>query len=150
MSDSSNNHTGSVLVAGLGRFGTAVALTLVQDGVEVLAIEQDARLVEIWADELIHVVQADCSDDEVLRQLGVGQFDHAVVAIGSNVESSLLTVLALSEAGVPDIWAKADTAKHGNILSRVGAHHVIYPEKSMGQRVARALFGTTPGEPPLT
>ena len=64
--------------------------------------------------------------------MGVGQFDHAVVAIGSNVESSLLTVLALSEAGVPDIWAKADTAKHGNILGRVGAHHVIYPEKSMG------------------
>jgi trk system potassium uptake protein TrkA len=150
LSDSSNNHTGSVLVAGLGRFGTAVAQTLVQDGVEVLAIEQDARLVQLWADELIHVVQADCSDDEVLRQLGAGQFDHAVVAIGSNVESSLLTVLALSEAGVPDIWAKADTAKHGNILSRVGAHHVIYPEKSMGQRVARALFGTPHGEAPLT
>jgi len=83
LSADSNRLTGPVLVAGLGRFGTAVALTLVQDGVEVLAIEQDPRLVEIWADELIHVVQADCSDDDVLRQLGVGQFDHAVVAIGS-------------------------------------------------------------------
>jgi trk system potassium uptake protein TrkA len=149
LSASSKQLTGSVLVAGLGRFGTAVASTLVQDGVEVLAIEQDSRLVAIWADQLIHVVQADCSDDDVLRQLGVGQFDHAVVAIGSNVESSLLTVLALSEAGVPDIWAKADTSKHGNILSRVGAHHVIYPEKLMGQRVARALLGTATGDSPL-
>jgi trk system potassium uptake protein len=73
LSASSKKLTGSVLVAGLGRFGTAVASTLVQDGVEVLAIEQDPRLVAIWADQLIHVVQADCSDDEVLRQLGAGQ-----------------------------------------------------------------------------
>jgi len=128
-------------VVGLGRFGAAVALTLVRDGVEVLAIDDDAKLVERWADELTHVVQADSTDEEVLRALGVGQFEHAVVAIGTNLEASVLTVLALVEAGVPDIWAKAVSDKHGRVLERVGAHHVVYPETSMGERVAHVLTG---------
>ena len=72
------------------------------------------------------------------------QFDHAVVAIGANLEASVLTVLALAEAGVPDIWAKAITTKHGRILERVGAHHVVYPEQDMGERVARVLAGAGP------
>ena len=136
--------TGSVLVVGLGRFGAAVAQTLVQDGVEVLVIDEDPRLVDKWADELIHVVQADSTDEDALRQLGVDQFAHAVVAIGTDLEASVLTVLALSEAGVPDIWAKAISAKHGHILERVGAHHVVYPETSMGERVAGLLGGQQP------
>ncbi len=131
----------SVVVIGLGRFGTAVAESLVNLGQEVLAIDEDAGLVERWADELTHVVQADTTDEEALRQLGVGDFDRAVVAIGADVEASVLTVLALAEAGVPDIWAKAVTRKHGSILERVGAHHVVYPEFSMGERVAHMLTG---------
>ncbi len=111
-------------------------------GQEVLAIDEDHLLVERWADELTHVVQADSTDDEALRQLGVGDFDRAVVAIGADIEASVLTVLALAEAGVPDIWAKAITRKHGQILERVGAHHVVYPEFSMGQRVAHILTGS--------
>ena len=133
--------TVSVVVIGLGRFGTAVAESLVNLGQEVLAIDENPELVERWADELTHVVQADTTDDEALRQLGVAGFDRAVVAIGADIEASVLTVLALAEAGVPDIWAKAITRKHGQILERVGAHHVVYPEHSMGERVAHMLTG---------
>jgi trk system potassium uptake protein TrkA len=131
----------SVLVVGLGRFGAAVAESLVNLGQEVLAIDQDAALVDRWSDELTHVVQADATDEEALRQLGIGDFDRAVVAIGTDVQASVLTVLALVEAGVPDIWAKAITREHGKILERVGAHHVVYPESSMGERVAHVLTG---------
>ncbi len=131
----------SVVVIGLGRFGSAVAESLVRMGQEVLAIDENPALVERWADELTHVVQADCTDEQALHQLGVGDFDRAVVAIGADIEASVLTVLALAEAGVPDIWAKAITRKHGQILERVGAHHVVYPEFSMGERVAHMLTG---------
>ena len=131
----------SVVVIGLGRFGTSVAESLVNLGQEVLAIDDDPALVERWSDELTHVVQADSTDDQALQQLGVGDFDRAVVAIGADIEASVLTVLALSEAGVPDIWAKAISRKHGRILERVGAHHVVYPERSMGERVAHMLTG---------
>ena len=123
----------SVVIIGLGRFGSAVADSLVRMGQEVLAIDENQVLVDRWAGELTHVAQADTTDDEALRQLGVGDFDRAVVAIGTDIEASVLTVLALAEAGVPDIWAKAITRKHGAILERVGAHHVIYPEFSHGR-----------------
>lgn len=131
----------SVVVIGLGRFGTAVAESLVRLGQEVLAVDENQALVQRWSDELTHVVQADSTDDEALRQLGIGDFDRAVVAIGADIEASVLTVLALAEAGVPDIWAKAITRKHGKILESVGAHHVVYPEHAMGERVAHVLTG---------
>ncbi len=118
-----------------------MAESLVRMGQEVLAIDESADLVERWADDLTHVVQADSTDDEALRQLGIGDFDRAVVAIGADIEASVLTVLALAEAGVGDIWAKAITRKHGKILESVGAHHVVYPEFSMGERVAHILVG---------
>lgn len=132
----------SVIVIGLGRFGTAVAESLINLGQEVLAIDEDQALVERWSDELTHVVRADATDDQALRQLGVANFDRAVVAVGTDIEASVLTVLALAEAGVPDIWAKAITRKHGSILERVGAHHVVYPESAMGERVAHLLTGS--------
>ena len=131
----------SVIVIGLGRFGTAVASSLVRMGQEVLGVDENPDLVQRWADDLTHVVQADSTDDQALRQLGISEFDRAVVAIGNDIEASVLTVLALAEAGVPDIWAKAITRKHGRILERVGAHHVVYPEYSMGERVAHMLTG---------
>lgn len=132
----------SVVVIGLGRFGSAVAESLVRLDQEVLAIDHDPDLVERWADELTHVVRADSTDEEALEQLGVGDFERAVVAIGADIEASVLTVLALAEVGVTDIWAKALTRKHGLILERIGAHHVVYPEYSMGERVAHMLTGS--------
>ena len=110
-------------------------------GHEVLAIEEDLSLVQSWSDRLTHVVQADSSNIEALRQLGVADFQHAVVGIGSDIEASVLTVLALTELGVPDIWAKAVTTNHGKILEKTGAHHVVYPEAAMGERVAHLVTG---------
>lgn len=132
---------GSVLVIGLGRFGTSVGANLVARGVDVVAIDEDMARVERYADELTYTVQADATDGEAMRQLGVRQFDQAVVAIGTDVEASVLTVVTLVEAGVQEIWAKAITRKHGKILTSVGATHVVYPENSMGKKVAHVIAG---------
>ena len=94
-----------------------------------------------WADDLTHVVQADTTDADTLRSLGVPEFQHVVVGIGTNLEASVLTVLALSEMAIPQIWAKALTVNHGRILERTGAHHVVYPEMAMGERVAHLVTG---------
>ena len=131
----------NVVVIGLGRFGGQVADSLVRLGHEVLGIDEDARLVQKWADQLTHVVQADATDEQALRQLGVPDFGRAVVGIGTDIEASVLTVLALHEVGLREIWAKAITAKHGKILRSVGANHVIYPEAEMGERVAHLITG---------
>lgn len=129
----------SVVVIGLGRFGQSVALSLNQLGHEVLGIDERAEVVQELSVSLPHVVQANTTNVETLRQLNVAAFRHGVVAIGSDLEASVLSVLALSELGVPDIWAKAVTERHGRILERTGAHHVIYPEKTMGERVAHLV-----------
>jgi trk system potassium uptake protein TrkA len=130
-----------VAVIGLGRFGGAVASELVRLGFEVLGIDGDADEVQQYADVLTHVVEADSTDDAALRQLGMAEFQHAVVGIGSDIEASVLTTAALVDLGVPNIWAKAVTAQHGRILERVGAHHVVFPEHDMGQRVAHLVGG---------
>jgi trk system potassium uptake protein TrkA len=126
---------------GLGRFGSAVALHLARLGHEVLAIDRREELVQRWSGELTHVVQADTTDARALKRLGVDNFQHAVVAIGEDVEASVLTVLALTEIGCKDIWAKALQERHGRILERTGAHHVLYPEAAMGERVAHLITG---------
>ncbi|HEY8453747.1 MAG TPA: TrkA family potassium uptake protein [Natronosporangium sp.] len=131
----------SVVVIGLGRFGSQVALSLTRLGHDVLAIDADPQIVQRFSDRLAHVVQADSTDEEALRQLGVGDFRRAIVGIGTDIEASVLTVLALNELGVQEIWAKAISAKHGKILDAVGADHVIYPEAAMGDRVAHLLTG---------
>jgi trk system potassium uptake protein TrkA len=130
-----------VVVIGLGRFGSAVAESLSHLGHDVLAIDEDAALVQSWGERLAHVVQADTCNAETLRQLGVADFQHAVVGIGTDIEASVLTTLALSELGVPDIWAKAINRNHGRILERTGAHHVVFPEAAMGERVAHLVTG---------
>lgn len=131
----------SVVVIGLGRFGGSVAESLTRLGHEVLAIDSDGQLVQQWSERLTHVVQADSTSTLALRQLGVRDFGRAVVGIGSDIEASVLTVLALEELGVRDIWAKAVSEKHGRILERTGAHHVVYPEYAMGERVAHLVTG---------
>lgn len=131
----------NVVVIGLGRFGGAVAQSLIRLGHEVLGVDENLDLVQSWSDRLTHVVQADSSNVDTLRQLGVPDFRHAVVGIGSDIEASVLTVLALSELCLPDIWAKAVNPNHGRILERTGAHHVVYPEAAMGERVAHLVTG---------
>jgi trk system potassium uptake protein TrkA len=133
--------TESVIVIGLGRFGSALALELSKLGTEVLGIDTDRKLVQNLSGQLPNVVVADSTDIEALRQLGVGEFRRAVVAIGSDIQASILTTSLLAEMEVPDIWAKALSRQHGHILSRVGAHHVVLPEHDMGERVAHLLTG---------
>ena len=130
-----------MLVIGLGRFGSALAETLVDLGHEVLGVDADPRIVQDLTDRLTHVVEADSTDSEAMRQLGAGEFGRAVVGIGTDLEASLLTTSVLVDLKVPDIWAKAITVAHGRILERVGAHHVIYPEHDMGRRVAHLVTG---------
>ena len=134
-------HRGEIIVIGLGRFGSSLASTLVEMGHEVLGIDSDEEAVQMHAGLLTHVVQADTTNEHTLRQLGVGDAVTAVVAIGADVESSVLTTGALVDLGIPNIWAKALTQSHGRILQRVGAHHVVFPEAEMGSRVARLVTG---------
>ena len=131
----------SVLVIGLGRFGGAVAHSLMQLGHDVMGIDREEAPVQAWSDRLTHAVQADATNVQVLRQLGGADFAHAIVGIGSDLAGSLMTVMALSELGIPDIWVKAMTPEHGQIAQRIGAHHVVYPEADMGERVAHLITG---------
>ena len=131
----------SVAVIGLGRFGSALALELMANGTEVLGIDLDEELVQALNGELTQVVRADSTKQEALRQLAVNEFDRVVVAIGSNVSASILTCSALLNMKIPVIWAKAVDDQHGLILEQLGVHHVIYPEKDMGRRVAHLVRG---------
>ena len=138
---SNNPPNDNVVVIGLARFGGAVADSLVRLGHDVLGIDKNPERAQKWADRLTHVVQGDATDSDALRRLGVHEFGHAVVGIGTHIEASVLAVLALSELGVADIWAKAITRDHGRILERTGAHHIISPEAAMGERVAHMVTG---------
>jgi trk system potassium uptake protein TrkA len=129
------------VVIGLGRFGASVAGSLIRLGHDVLGIDENGELVQSLSDQLTHVVQADTTNSDTLRRLGVHEFGRAVVGIGTDLEASVLTVLALADLGVAEIWAKASGAKHGRILERTGAHHVVYPEAAMGERVAHLVTG---------
>ncbi|PWR09753.1 potassium transporter [Micromonospora acroterricola] len=124
---------------GLGRFGCHLAGSLTRMGREVLAIDRDPEKVQRWSAQLDRVVQADSTEEGALRQLDVTSFGRVVVAIGASLEASVLTVLALTELGMPQIWARATSQKHARILSSVGAHHVIFPEAETGERVAHLI-----------
>lgn len=130
-----------IAVIGLGRFGSSLAHELMRRGWDVLGIDSDERLVQRYSDYLTHAAVADCTDIEVLRQLGVHEFSSAVVSIGTNIEASILVTSNLLEDSVPNIWAKAISRQHGRILERLGAHHVVLPEHEMGERVAHLVTG---------
>jgi trk system potassium uptake protein TrkA len=131
----------SIVVIGLGRFGTSLALELLKGGREVLGIDADERIVQNLSDRLTDVVQADTTDEAALRELSIQDFDSAVVAIGSDLESSILTASLLLQLGIPQVWAKATSTAHGRILEQLGVHHVIFPEMDMGKRVAHMVSG---------
>ncbi len=133
--------TTRVVVIGLGRFGGSLAHELVVHGSEVLAIDSDPRLVQQFSNDLTHVAVADTTDQEALVQLGVPDFPHAVVGIGTDLEASILTTSLLVDFQIPRIWAKATSRQHGRILERVGAHHVVLPEFDMGERIAHLVTG---------
>ncbi len=127
------------LVFGLGRFGSSLAKTLCELGHEVLAVDCDAELVNDLSPFVTQAIQANATDDEVFDSLDAGSYDAAVVAIGSNIRDSILISVLCKEAGVPLVVAKAMDDLHAKVLSKVGVDKVIFPERDMGQRVARAL-----------
>lgn len=134
-------HRGEIVVIGLGRFGSALAHTLVEMGYEVLGVDMNDEIVQRHSGSLTHVVRADTTDERALRQIGAADAITAAVCIGNDIESSVLTAGVLVDLGVKNIWAKAITEAHGRILQRVGAHHVVFPEAEMGNRVAHLLTG---------
>jgi trk system potassium uptake protein TrkA len=129
-----------VLVIGLGRFGASIAATLDRLGQDVLAVDKDEANVTQWSGRL-PLVQADATNPEALEQLGARDFGVAVVGIGTALEASVLVTANLVDLGTPQIWAKAITNEHGRILQRIGAHHVVFPEKDAGSRVAHLVSG---------
>ncbi|MEV0903171.1 TrkA family potassium uptake protein [Actinoplanes sp. NPDC049802] len=130
-----------IAVLGLGRFGSSLALELMRQGWEVVGIDSSTSVVQSYADQLTHAAVANTTDELVLRQLGVHEFAHAVVGIGTDLEASILTTGLLADLGIPNIWAKAINRQHASILRRVGAHHVVLPEHEMGERVAHLVTG---------
>ncbi|MCL6422874.1 TrkA family potassium uptake protein [Brachybacterium sp. JHP9] len=132
---------GGALVVGLGRFGAALALTLEDLGTNVLAMDTNPDLVQEFSGRLTHVVQADGTQMDALAQVGAADFGVAVVGVGTSLEASVLITANLVDLGKPVIWAKAISTAHGKILERIGAHHVVFPEKDAGQRVAHLVNG---------
>jgi trk system potassium uptake protein TrkA len=130
-----------VAVIGLGRFGSALALELTQRGTEVLGIDNDPKHVRELSGRITDLATADSTDLAALQQLGVPDFYRAVVAIGSDLEASILTASLLVELEIDHIWAKAVSRQHGRILRRIGVHHVVFPEHDMGERVAHLVSG---------
>jgi len=123
-------------VIGLGRFGASVARTLTEMGQYVLAVDIDENRVDDLAPVLGRVVRADCTDPAALRALRIQEFDTVIVAIGDNVEASVITVLNCRDLGVPYLVAKAQDEAHGRILKHLGVDRVVYPQRDMGIRVA--------------
>ncbi len=127
------------VVIGLGRFGSAVAKRLYELGREVLAIDENPEQVQQVAESVTRAVTADCKDKEVLRALGVGSIDCAIVAIGSDLTDSILTTMTLKELGVPQVICKAQNESHKKVLQKLGADRVILPEREMANKLAQGL-----------
>lgn len=129
----------SFAVIGLGRFGTSVATTFMNLGQEVLAIDVDQERVDYIAETVTQAAKLDALDENSLKSLGIRNFDVVVVAIGKDIQASILVTVILKEMGVKKVVAKAQTELHGKVLERVGADKVVYPEWEMGVKVAKAL-----------
>lgn len=129
----------SFAVIGLGRFGGSICRTLTDEGMEVLAIDINEERVNEYAMIASHAVVGDTTDEAVLKSLGIRNFDHVIVAIGDDIQSSILTTLILKELGVGRITAKAQNDYHEKVLRKIGADSVVHPERDMGRRIANNM-----------
>ena len=132
-------------VIGMGRVGSSLVKTLDSLGHDVLGIDWDEDLIQDLSTELpnAHLVVADATEPPVLRDLGLEHFDGAAVVIGENIQASVLATLVLKDLGVPLVLSRANNQLHARVLERVGADHVVQPEKEFGEFLARRL--STPG-----
>jgi trk system potassium uptake protein len=127
-------------VIGLGRFGTSIAANLYEAGQEVMGIDINHERVDDGRVSVTHAVVLDSTEEEPLKSVGIRNFDYVIVAIGNDMQASILTVLLLKELGVKKVIAKALNKRHGQVLEKVGADWVIHPERDMGERVAHQLL----------
>ena len=128
-----------VLILGLGRFGISLATALFNMGHDVMAIDDDEKRVQNVASQITHAIQADATDETVLKELGVTSFDVAIVTIGEAIQNSVLSTILLKKLGVPYVIARAESELHGSILEKIGADRVVYPEREMGTMLAHGL-----------
>lgn len=128
------------VIFGLGRFGKSVATALAENGCEVLVIDADENSVNEMADVVTYAVKADATETEALKNLGLGNFDVAIIAMGENLEASVMATILVKEVGVPYVLAKAQSDLHGRILKKLGADMVVFPEKETGIRIANSLL----------
>ena len=129
-----------VVITGLGRFGSSIAKELYQMGHDVLAIDPDEKSVQDMLGHVTYAVKADATNEAVLKELGVPNFDVAVVAIGSDIQASILVTVLLKDLGIPFIVTRAINELHANAMERIGADKVVYPEHEMGVRLAHIGF----------
>ena len=127
-------------VLGLGRFGSSIARELYSGGADVLAVDTNADLVDGIQGFVTHAVQADATNADALRELGLADFDVAIVTIGEDIKASSVATMLLKELGVPTVFAKAQDEMHGRMLEKLGADRVLYAERDMGRRVAHSLL----------
>lgn len=132
----------SVIVLGIGRFGERVATKLFEDGLEVMAVDKDYDLVQNISDKVTSAVQCDISNDKALEELGIGNFDVAVIATGESLEASMAATLFAKDHNVEKIIAKATSTNHARILKKIGADQIIFPEIDMGEKLARSIAGS--------
>ncbi|KUP07636.1 potassium transporter Trk [Bacillus coahuilensis m2-6] len=127
------------VVIGLGRFGGSIVKELAEQGMEVMAIDKDHDKVNEYSSIASHAVAADSTDESVLKSLGIRNFDHVIVAIGDDIQSSILTTLMLKEIGVENVTVKAQNDYHEKVLKKIGANSVVHPERDMGKRIAHNI-----------
>jgi trk system potassium uptake protein TrkA len=130
------------VVLGLGRFGSSLARTLYGLGYDVLAVDEMEEAVQEISESVTHAVQADATDESILRSLGLRNFDVAIVAIGSIIQSSILISMIVKELGVKHVVAKAQSELHAKLLYKIGVDRVVFPERDMGIRLAHNLVSS--------
>ncbi|MGN0417306.1 MULTISPECIES: potassium channel family protein [Anaerostipes] len=131
----------SIAVLGLGKFGSSIARNLMKGGAEVLAVDKNEDLVREIAEEVTCAVCADVSDNEVMHSIGLEEMDAMVIATAEHLDASVMALMIAKEIGVPYVMAKADGKLKGEILKRIGADEIVYPEEEMGARIANNLLG---------
>ncbi|OCS93693.1 potassium channel family protein [Caryophanon latum] len=130
-------------VIGLGRFGSSIVRELIDQGANVMAIDFKAERVDEFMHVATNAVVADTTDENVLKSIGIHEFEHVIVAIGEDIQASILTTLMLKELGVAKITVKAQNEYHEKVLRKIGADFVVHPERDMGIRIANNLMSNT-------
>ncbi len=133
----------SFLVIGAGRFGKSVACTLVGAGHEVMVVDKDEALIQQISSEVTDAIAADITSEDCVKALGIKNFDAVVLAIGSDIQASIMALILLGEKEAKYIVAKAQTELHGKVLEKIGVNRVIYPERDMGHKIAHNLIAPT-------